>query len=104
MDKKAIAAYWTLASLMSKADPEKATTPEAKQLFADFHALHDMYVSYMNEVNCSNADESEMMDANECVDMMLGVVQEFISRHSSSPAMTKRAALAWKTLLSKMQR
>lgn len=80
MDKKAIAAYWTLARLMHKIDPEKADTPQAKLLCAEFAKLKNMYLAYIDKLNYAtiedvcHADDAELMATTECIDVMLNVV------------------------------
>lgn len=101
MDKKALHTYWTFARYMSKVDPREADTPQAKQLCNDYFTLHKMYVDFMDNVN-GTGKEDETMELDESMEVMLAVVQEFISSHSSSPKMTHKAALAWKTVLSKV--
>lgn len=100
MDKKTLNAYWTFARWMSKIDPKEVDTPQAKQLCNDYYALHNAYLALMDEVNkTSGEDDAEKMDFNECMEMMLSIVQDYITKHSDSPKMTRKAALAWKTLM-----
>jgi len=101
MDKKALNTYWTFARYMSKVDPKEADTPQAKQLCNDYFTLHKMYVDFMDKVN-GTTEEDEKMELDESMEVMLAVVQEFISNHSNAPKLTHKAALAWKTVIAKV--